>query len=42
MLLLAAIAYVIQQRRIIASQGRGSLLERAIGNDWKGKLSPIL
>jgi uncharacterized membrane protein len=41
-LLMAAIAYWILQRRIIASQGPGSLLARAIGNDWKGKLSPIL
>ena len=41
-LLMAAIAYLILQRRIVASQGPGSLLARAIGNDWKGKLSPIL
>jgi uncharacterized membrane protein len=41
-LLLAAIAYFILQRLIIASQGRGSLLQRAIGRDWKGKLSPLL
>ena len=41
-LLMAAIAYWILQGRIIASQGPGSFLARAIGNDWKGKLSPIL
>jgi len=41
-LLLAAIAFFILQRLIIASQGRGSLLQRAIGRDWKGKLSPLL
>jgi len=41
-LLMAAIAYFILQHRIIASQGEGSLLRRAIGNDWKGKLSPLL
>jgi uncharacterized membrane protein len=41
-LLMASVAYWILQRRIIASQGRHSLLQRAIGNDWKGKLSPIL
>ena len=41
-LLMAAIAYFILQQRIIASQGEGSLLKRAIGGDWKGKLSPIL
>ena len=41
-LLMAAIAYWILQQRIIASQGEGSLLRRAIGSDWKGKLSPVL
>jgi uncharacterized membrane protein len=41
-LLMAAIAYWILQQRIIASQGEGSLLKRAIGNDWKGKLSPVV
>ena len=41
-LLMAAIAYYILQRRIIAHQGRDSLLAAAIGGDWKGKLSPVL
>jgi uncharacterized membrane protein len=41
-LLMAAIAYWILQQRIIAAQGEGSVLKRAIGNDWKGKLSPVL
>ena len=41
-LLMAAIAYFILQGRIIASQGRSSLLRKAIGPDWKGKLSPVL
>jgi uncharacterized membrane protein len=41
-LLMAAIAYYILQRTIIASQGRDSLLATAVGSDWKGKLSPIL
>lgn len=41
-LLMAAIAYLILQQRIIASQGKDSVLRRAIGNDWKGKLSPLL
>lgn len=41
-LLMAAVAYLILQQRIIASQGEGSILKRAIGNDWKGKLSPLL
>jgi uncharacterized membrane protein len=41
-LLMAAIAYFILQRVIIASQGKDSLLKKAIGSDWKGKLSPVL
>ncbi len=41
-LLMAGVAYRILQLRIIVSQGEGSLLKRAIGSDWKGKLSPIL
>src|SRR5437867_12717685 len=41
-LLMAAIAYYILQRTIIANQGRESLLGQAIGDDWKGKLSPVL
>ena len=41
-LLMAAIAYYILQRAIIAQQGRDSLLASAIGKDWKGKLSPVL
>jgi uncharacterized membrane protein len=41
-LLMAAIAYFTLQQRIIASQGEGSVLKKAIGNDWKGRLSPVL
>ena len=41
-LLMAAIAYWVLQHAIIAQQGRESLLAAAIGNDWKGKLSPTL
>src|SRR6185295_11198332 len=41
-LLMAAIAYFILQRAIIAKHGRDSLLAGAIGPDWKGKLSPLL
>jgi uncharacterized membrane protein len=41
-LLMAAVAYWILQQRIIAAQGEDSLLARAIGSDWKGKLSPLL
>lgn len=41
-LLMAAIAYWILQRAIIASQGKTGLLAKAIGRDIKGKLSPVL
>jgi len=41
-LLMAAIAYWILQQLIISTQGPDSLLKKAIGGDWKGKLSPIL
>jgi uncharacterized membrane protein len=41
-LLMAAIAYYVLQRTIIAREGRGSLLAQAIGKDRKGKLSPLL
>ena len=41
-LLMAAIAYYILQRAIIAKEGRDSLLASAVGVDWKGKLSPVL
>ena len=40
-LLMSALAYWILQQVIIASQGPDSLLRRAVGADWKGKLSPI-
>jgi len=41
-LLMAAIAYYVLERTVIARQGRKSLLAAAIGKDWKGKLSPVL
>jgi uncharacterized membrane protein len=41
-LFMAAIAYWLLQHTIISSQGRDSLLKAAVGNDWKGKLSPLL
>ena len=40
-LLLAAIAYWILQRTIIAAEGPNSKLGEAVGSDWKGKLSPL-
>jgi uncharacterized membrane protein len=41
-LLMAAIAYYLLQQVIIATQGQDSILKKAIGRDWKGKLSPVL
>jgi len=41
-LLMAANAYWLLQTTIIKSQGRDSLLKKAVGSDWKGKLSPLL
>jgi uncharacterized membrane protein len=41
-LLMAAIAYYILQSRILKKHGKDSILSKAIGNDIKGKMSPIL
>ena len=41
-LLMAACAYWVLQQAIIAAEGPDSLLKAALGNDWKGKLSPLL
>ena len=41
-LFMAAFAYWLLQRTIIASQGASSLLAKAVGKDIKGKLSPLL
>jgi len=41
-LLMAAIAYLVLQQAIIRAQGQGSVLKKAIGRDWKGKLSLLL
>jgi len=40
-LLACAIAYMILERRIIAAQGAGGPLAKAVGRDLKGKLSPL-
>jgi len=40
-LLMAAIAYWLLQRAIIVTQGGDSLLARAVGRDFKGKMSPL-
>jgi len=41
-LLMSAIAYYILQSLIIQNEGSDSLLAKAVGKDWKGKLSPVL
>jgi uncharacterized membrane protein len=41
-LLMAAIAYVILQQALIAHEGSHSVLGKAVGADWKGRLSLVL
>jgi TMEM175 potassium channel family protein len=41
-LLCAAVAYYILQTTIIGVQGPHSTLAKAVGNDMKGKISPVL
>ncbi|MBS0220027.1 MAG: DUF1211 domain-containing protein [Proteobacteria bacterium] len=41
-LFMAAIAYAILQRAILATEPRDSALRRELGADLKGKLSPVL
>ena len=41
-LLMAAIAYYLLERTIIRAQGAESILQKAVGRDWKGTLSPAL
>ncbi len=41
-LLMAAIAYLLLQQTIIHAQGQDSILKKAVGRDWKGKLSSTL
>ena len=41
-LLMAALAWFVLQTLIVRTQGADSLLRRALGSDWKGKLSPLL
>lgn len=41
-LILPALAYYVLQTLIVRADGPDSMLARAIGSDWKGKLSPIL
>ena len=41
-LLMAGIAYWVLQSTIIAHEGAGSLLAKAVGKDVKGKASPVI
>lgn len=41
-LFMAAVSYYILQRCIMSTDGCSSVLRKAIGSDWKGKLSPVL
>lgn len=41
-LLMCAIAYWVLQSLILSTQDEDSALKKSIGNDWKGKLSPLL
>jgi uncharacterized membrane protein len=41
-LFMAAVAYYLLQRSIMATDGCNSVLRKAIGSDWKGKLSMVL
>ncbi len=40
-LLLSAVAYYILVRTLIAHHGKGSTLAKAIGDDFKGKISVV-
>ena len=37
-LFMAGIAYLLLQHAIIRAQGRDSILKKAVGHDWKGKV----
>ena len=41
-LLMAGVAYYLLQHAIMRTQGSSSILKRAIGKDWKAKLSLLL
>lgn len=41
-LFMSAVAYFILQKAIISQQGSDSILAKAVGKDWKGKLSTLL
>ena len=41
-LMMSALSWFILQTSIVRAQGRDGVLARALGVDWKGKLSPVL
>ena len=41
-LLMAAFAYMILQQQILLKHGKDSQLAKALGRDFKGKISPVL
>ena len=41
-LMACAMSWFVLQTTIMRAQGSNGLLERALGSDWKGKLSPVL
>jgi uncharacterized membrane protein len=41
-LLAAALAYFVLQQAIIRVEGPDSRLKKAVGSDWKGRLSPVI
>jgi uncharacterized membrane protein len=41
-LMMAALSWYFLQALILRSEGPDSLLRRAIGKDWKGRISPVL
>lgn len=40
-LLMGAVAYFLLEHAIMRAEGPKSMLRRAVGRDWKGKLSPV-
>jgi uncharacterized membrane protein len=40
-LLMSAIAYFVLEHAIMSAEGPNSVLRRAVGHDWKGKLSVV-
>ena len=41
-LFMAGVGYLMLQNAIIRMQGKDSILKKAVGNDWKGKMSAVL